>query len=247
MINCILIDDEQANIENLRALLTRHCPQVNIMAGIRTMEEARVFIERNRPDLLFLDIHMGDRTVFDLLKNLSYTDFEVIFVTAYNHYGIQAVKYAALDYLLKPIDIRELKEAVEKVEKKIATRTRTSQLEFLLENNTGLFPKKIALPMQQEIRYIPVRDIMYCEADNTYTSFYLQEGDHLLVSKPLKEYTDLLKPHGFVRTHQSYLVNPRFVKSWLKEDGGVLLLSTGKKIPVSRPNREAVRRELNPL
>lgn len=245
--NSVLIDDEQANIENLRALLTRHCPQVTVMAGIRTLEEARVFIEQHRPDLLFLDIQMGDSTVFELLQNLTFTDFEVIFVTAYDHYGIQAVKYAALDYLLKPVDIQELKTAVAKVEKKIVAQARTSQLQFLLENHTGLFPKKIALPMHQEIRYVPVQDIIYCEADNTYTSFYLQQEVHLLVSRPLKEYADLLKPHGFIRTHQSYLVNPRFVKSWLKEDGGVLLLSTGKKIPVSKPNREAVKRELNPL
>lgn len=245
--NSVLIDDEQANIENLRALLTRHCPQVTVMAGIRTLEEARVLIEQHRPDLLFLDIQMGDSTVFELLQNLTFTDFEVIFVTAYDHYGIQAVKYAALDYLLKPVDIQELKAAVAKVEKKIAAQARTSQLQFLLENHTGLFPKKIALPMHQEIRYVPVQDIIYCEADNTYTSFYLQQEVHLLVSRPLKEYADLLKPHGFIRTHQSYLVNPRFVKSWLKEDGGVLLLSTGKKIPVSKPNREAVKRELNPL
>lgn len=245
--NSVLIDDEQANIENLRTLLTRHCPQVTVMAGIRTLEEARVFIEQHRPDLLFLDIQMGDSTVFELLQNLTFTDFEVIFVTAYDHYGIQAVKYAALDYLLKPVDIQELKTAVAKVEKKIVAQARTSQLQFLLENHTGLFPKKIALPMHQEIRYVPVQDIIYCEADNTYTSFYLQQEVHLLVSRPLKEYADLLKPHGFIRTHQSYLVNPRFVKSWLKEDGGVLLLSTGKKIPVSKPNREAVKRELNPL
>lgn len=247
MINGVLVDDEPANIENLRALLTRYCPQVNILGGLSTIPEAEAFIEDHRPDLLFLDIRMGDQTVFDLLQNLTFSDFEVIFVTAYDHYGIQAIKYAALDYLLKPVDTEELRSAVAKAEKKIASQVRSSQLHFLLENYKNIFPGKIALPMHQEIRYVLVQDIVYCEADNTYTFFYLQDGARLLVSKPLKEYTDLLKPLGFLRTHQSYLVNPRFVKSWLKEDGGVLLLSGGKKIPVSKPNRNAVKRELNKL
>ena len=239
----ILIDDEISNLENLRTLLTKHCPQVNIVATAQTAADAVVVIENYTPDLVFLDIQIGEQTGFDVLSSLPNRNFEVIFVTAYNQYGIQAVKFAALDYLLKPVDIDELKTAVSKAEHKLAAQTQTTQLDFLLQQLKTPQPavSKIALPMQSEIRYIALSEIIRCEADNTYTFFFLANGEKILVSKSLKEYADLLKPNGFLRTHQSHLVNPNFVKSWLKEDGGVLLLTSGEKIPVSKPNKEAVK------
>lgn len=239
----ILIDDEISNLENLRTLLTKHCPQVNIVATAQTVSDAVNVVENYTPDLVFLDIQMGEQTGFDVLSSLPNRNFEVIFVTAYNQYGIQAVKFAALDYLLKPVDIDELQTAVSKVAKKLAERTQSSQLDFLLQQLKTPQPavSKIALPMQSEIRYIALSEIIRCEADNTYTFFFLANGEKILVSKSLKEYADLLKPNGFLRTHQSHLVNPKFVKSWLKEDGGVLLLTSGEKIPVSKPNKEAVK------
>lgn len=239
----ILIDDEISNLENLRTLLTKHCPQVNIVATAQTVADAVNVVENYTPDLVFLDIQMGEQTGFDVLSSLPNRNFEVIFVTAYNQYGIQAVKFAALDYLLKPVDIDELQTAVSKVAKKLAERTQSSQLDFLLQQLKTPQPavSKIALPMQSEIRYIALSEIIRCEADNTYTFFFLANGEKILVSKSLKEYADLLKPNGFLRTHQSHLVNPKFVKSWLKEDGGVLLLTSGEKIPVSKPNKEAVK------
>lgn len=196
--------------------------------------------------MVFLDIQMGEFTGFDILKQLPNRDFEVIFVTAYDHYGIQAVKFAALDYLLKPIDIEELKHAVNKVEQKIVAQLQNSQIDFLMQQlkKPEIGNSKIALQMQSEIRYITLSDIVHCVADNTYTHFFLINGEKLLVSKSLKEYADLLKPKGFLRTHQSHLVNSKYVKSWLKEDGGVLLLSSGRKIPISKPNRDAVKQAL---
>lgn len=239
----ILIDDEISNLENLRTLLEKHCPQVNIAATAQTVSDAVNVVENYTPDLVFLDIQMGEQTGFDVLSSLPNRNFEVIFVTAYNQYGIQAVKFAALDYLLKPVDIDELQTAVSKVAKKLAGRTQSSQLDFLLQQLKTPQPavSKIALPMQSEIRYIALSEIIRCEADNTYTFFFLANNEKLLVSKSLKEYADLLKPNGFIRTHQSHLVNPTFVKSWLKEDGGILLLTSGEKIPVSKPNKEAVK------
>lgn len=239
----ILIDDEISNLENLRTLLEKHCPQVNILATAQNISDAISAIEKHSMDVIFLDIQMGEQTGFDVLKQLPVRNFEVIFVTAYDHYGIQAVKFAALDYLLKPVDIEELIAAVNKAEQKLAAQTQTAQLDFLLQQIKSPQPavSKIALPMQSEIRYIALSEIMRCEADNTYTFFFLANNEKLLVSKSLKEYADLLKPNGFLRTHQSHLVNPAFVKSWLKEDGGVLLLTSGEKIPVSKPNKEAVK------
>ena len=249
MMRAVLVDDEISNLENLQALLEKHCPQVSVLAMAQSVGDAVDVIGKYLPNLVFLDIQMGDKTGFDLLKLLPWRYFEVVFVTAYDQYGIQAVKFAALDYLLKPIDIEELMDAVNKAEYKLATQKQNSQLEFLLqqlkksEKNVG----KIALQMQSEIRYVTLSEIVRCEADNTYTHFILANGEKILVSKSLKEYADLLHPNGFVRTHQSHLVNPKYVKSWLKEDGGILLLMSGEKIPISRPNRNMVKLALQQL
>ena len=249
MIRAVLIDDEISNLENLRTLLQKHCPQVTIIATAQNVGDAVDAIEKHSPDLVFLDIQMGEQTGFDVLKLLSMRNFEVIFVTAYDQYGIQAIKFAALDYLLKPIDIEELMNAVNKAEHKSVTQIQISQLDFLLQQlkkpETNI--SKIALQMQSEIRYVPLSEIIRCEADNTYTHFFLSNGEKILVSKSLKEYADLLRPSGFLRTHQSHLVNPIYVKSWLKEDGGVLLLMFGEKIPVSKPNKDTVKQALQQL
>ncbi len=242
----VLIDDEISNLENLRTLLEKHCPQVSIIATAQTVSTALDSVLKYTPDLLFLDIQLGDKTGFDVLQQLPARDFEVIFVTAYDHYAIQAVKCAALDYLLKPIDIEELVLAVDKARAKLATQKQTAQLDFLLQQlqkpDTSL--NKIALQMQQEIRYVSLSDIVRCEADNTYTQFFLSNGEQIMVSKSLKEYADMLCPNGFLRTHQSHLINPKYVKSWLKEDGGILLLLSGQKIPISKPNKDAVKQAL---
>lgn len=242
----VLIDDEISNLENLGALLEKHCPQVTIASTAQTVAAAVDAIVNYSPDLVFLDIQMGERTGFDVLRLLPERNFEVIFVTAYDHYGIQAVKFAALDYLLKPIDIEELTIAVNKAKQKITKQTQSSQLDFLMQQLTkpDVNESKIALQMQGEIRYVTLSEIVRCEADNTYTHFFLSNEEKLLVSKSLKEYADLLRPHGFLRTHQSHLVNPKYVKSWLKEDGGILLLLSGEKIPISKPNRDTVRQAL---
>lgn len=245
----ILVDDEHSNLENLRTLLEKHCPQVTIIASAQNVADAVDAIEKYSPDLMFLDIQMGEQTGFDVLKLLPTRNFEVIFVTAYDQYGIQAVKFAALDYLLKPIDIEELVNAVSKAEHKRATQLQSSQLDFLMQQlkKPETAVSKIALQMQSEIRYVNLSEIIRCEADNTYTHFFLSGDEKILVSKSLKEYADLLRPNGFLRTHQSHLINPKYVKSWLKEDGGILLLVSGEKIPISKPNKETVKKALQQL
>lgn len=245
--NVILIDDEIGNSENLKSLLNKHCSAVNVLCACIEINDAASKITSLQPDLIFLDIQMGKQSGFDFLRKVSQRNFEVIFVTAYDKYGIEAIKFAALDYLLKPIDINELKDAVAKAEKKIAERKNNIQLDFLIQNLKQIEHKqpKIALPQQQEIRYVQVQDIVRCEAKNSYTFFCLSNGDKILVSKSLKEYAEMLQPYGFMRTHQSHLVNPSFVKSWRKEDGGSLLLNDGTKIPVSKMNKDFVRQALS--
>ncbi|MCY1662557.1 LytR/AlgR family response regulator transcription factor [Chryseobacterium sp. SL1] len=243
----VIVDDERANIENLHILLNKYCPKIKIIATATQIEEAVGILGLHHPDLLFLDIQLGKRTGFDLLKQVTEKTFEVIFVTAFDQYGIQAVKFAALDYLLKPVNPDELIGAVAKASQRIQNKMQNEQLNFLIQQvqKPEKISQKIALQQHHEIRYVDVDEILRCEADNTYTFFFLTNGDKILISKPLKEYSDLLKPNGFLRTHQSHLVNPLFVKSWLKEDGGILLLKNGDRIPVSKSNRESVKAYLS--
>jgi two-component system, LytTR family, response regulator len=243
----ILVDDEQSNIDNISALLKKYCPSVNILSAATDIYEAEKLIKHHQPDLLFLDIQMGEQTGFDLLNLIEDKNFEVVFVTAFDKYGIEAIKFAALDYLLKPVVIADLVLAVNKAVEKIAMRDKNKQLHFLLNHikSGHQLPTKIALPQLHEIRYVPVNEIVRCEADNSYTFFYLSSGERILISRSIKEYNDLLKPLSFLRVHQSHLVNKTFVKSWLKEDGGCLLLTNGDKVPVSRPNRGVVQQALS--
>lgn len=203
----IVVDDESSNIENLAILLEKYCPHVNLLASATNINSALDLIGMYKPDILFLDIQIGEHTGFDLLKSNPVKNFEVIFITAFDKYGIDAIKFSALDYLLKPITIPDLIIAVNKAEKKLAEKQKNSQLEFLLNHikNKQITPTKIALPQLQEIRYVSVDEIIRCEADNSYTLFYLVNGDRIVVSRSIKEYVNLLKPIRFLRTHQSHL------------------------------------------
>ncbi|WP_224746532.1 LytR/AlgR family response regulator transcription factor [Mucilaginibacter rigui] len=247
MIKTLIIDDETSNRENLQQLLQVYAPDVQICALSENVDDALRAIILHRPQLVFLDIQLHGRSGFDLLKQLGDIDFEIIFVTAYDQYGIQAIKFAALDYLLKPIDIDELKHAVDKARKAIQQKQKNERLNHLLDylKDDKKNPSRIALPMFSETRYVNIPDIVRCEADNTYTKFVIIGGEHILVSKTLKEYADMLTGQGFIRAHQSHLVNMSYIKSWLREDGGSLLLTDNTKIPVSKLNREKVKAALS--
>ncbi len=246
-IRSIIIDDEPNNIENLQILLNQYCPEINIVATAMNADSGIDAIQTYQPDLIFLDIQMPRKSGFDLLKAFTNINFEIIFITAYDQYGIQAIKFSALDYLLKPININELKLAVEKARQKIIAKQKdyniVNLLEYIRSGNKEI--PKIALPTLQEIMYVRVDEIIRCEASNNYTLFYLQNGEKVLVCKTLKEFAELLTPHNFIRTHQSHLVNLHFVKSFLREDGGTLFLTDQTKVPISRQNRDMVKEKLN--
>ena len=246
-IRSIIIDDELNNIENLQGIINAHCPGVEVVATASSAADAAMLIRLYKPDLLFLDIQMPGQTGFDLLKAFEKIDFEIIFITAYDQYGIQAIKFSALDYLLKPININELKLAVEKAAQKIHGHKANHNIDNLLDYiRAGVnHVPKIALPALAETMYVKVTEIIRCEASNNYTNFYLITGEVVLVCKTLKEFADVLRVHDFLRTHQSHLVNLHFVKSYLKEDGGTLLLNDQTKIPISRQNRETVKQMLS--
>ncbi len=242
----LIVDDEASNRENLQQLLKVYADDVQVCAVAETVADALVAIKQHQPQLVFLDIQLHAQTGFDLLKQLGEINFEIIFITAYNQYAIQAIKFSALDYLLKPIDIDELTAAINKARRSIQQKQKNERLGYLLEylkDENKTIPR-IALPMLGETRYVNIADIIRCQADNTYTLFVLNNGEQILVSKTLKEYADMLTGHHFIRTHQTHLVNRAYIKSWLREDGGSLLLTDQTKIPISKLNREKVKAAL---
>ncbi|MDJ1469356.1 LytTR family DNA-binding domain-containing protein [Cytophagaceae bacterium DM2B3-1] len=243
----VLIDDEQHNLDNLTALLAQYCPQVEVSATALDAETGKNFLYEHQPDLLFLDIQMPGQTGFGLLQSLSHYDFEVIFVTAYDQHAIQAFRFAAVDYLLKPVDITLLQSAVQRAMKQRLLKVHNQQLEnlmHLLKTQQVKEDQRIALATTKETHFVRVSDIIRCESSNNYTTFSLTDEEELLVCKPIYEYEDILKDYGFIRCHQSHLVNKKYIRSWKKEYGDFLLLTNGKEIPVSRGKKEEVKKAL---
>ncbi len=248
MINALIIDDEQNNIENLKTLVEKNCTAVNIVATALNTDSGKEMIYHHKPDLVFLDIQMPGKSGFDLLQSLHSDAFEIIFVTAYDQYALQAIKFSAVDYLLKPINVVELTNAVDKAAKKIIDKKQNEQLQNLLsflQNRYNKETHRIALPTLKETRFVLTDIIVRCESTNNYTTFYLNNKEKLVVSKPIYEYEELLNNYNFIRCHQSHLVNKRYVRSWIKTDGGYLLLEDGSQVPVSKNKREIVKAALN--
>lgn len=247
MITAVIIDDEQNNIDNLKALLQKHCVNVHIISTALNANEGQLIISLQKPDLVFLDIQMPNKSGFDLLRSLPGISFEIIFVTAFDQYALQAIKFSAVDYLLKPINVNDLKAAVEKAAERITSKKQNLQLEnliSLLQNQYNKDTHRIALPTLKETRFVFTNVIIRCESNNNYTTFYLENKEKLIVSKPIYEYEELLSNYGFIRCHQSHLVNKKFIKSWIKSDGGYLLLEDGTQVPVSKSKREKLKQLL---
>ncbi len=247
MTTCVIIDDEPNNILNLQMLLQKHCSGISVLATATSAEEGSQIILKHQPDVVFLDIQMPDKNGFQLLQSLPKLNFEIVFVTAYDQYGIQAVKFAALDYLLKPIKVEELQMAVNKATEKSVLKKQNMQLQNLIEvlkQSNKKEEQRIALPSAKETRFVQTGSIIRCKSQNSYTFFYLNNNEKILVSKPIYEYEELLEEYGFIRCHQSHLVNKKFIRSWIKNDGDFLLLEDGTEVPVSRQKKDFVKRLL---
>ena len=242
ILKAILIDDELKSRNNLRQLLLKYCANVEIIAEAGSALEALPLIRRLKPDLLFLDIEMGEVSGFDLLKILNgQQNFEVIFVTAFDKYGIQAVKTCAIDYLLKPINILELSNAVEKATLQINPKKENERLKELIANiDRGDDEQRIAIPLSDKIEFLAIHKIIRLEAEGNYTHIYLDNQKHYLVCKTLKEYQELLESHHFIRTHQSHLINFRKISAYVKIDGGYIAMEDGSQAPISRQKRDEV-------
>ncbi|GAB2559646.1 LytR/AlgR family response regulator transcription factor [Spirosoma areae] len=234
----ILVDDEKHCRDVLALLLAKYCPQITLMASCADGAEGVEAIDRHHPDLVFLDIEMPGMSGFDLLKACRFTGFRVIFTTAYNEYAIQAIRHNALDYILKPIDKDELRQAVAKAEEAISVRPSSQVDEFVAYLNRQKTGDRIALPTMEGLQILQSEEIYYCESDGGYTHFFLTNGKAVLISKTLKEVEDVLESKGFCRVHHGYLINVRYVQKYIRGDGGEVIMANNKNIPVSRNKKQ---------
>lgn len=236
MLKAILIDDEQSSLNSLKQKILQHCAEVKIIAICDDPQEGSMAIDTLKPDLVFLDIEMPVINGFTLLQQLTYKNFELIFVTAYDHYAIKAIRYSALDYLVKPVEIKDLKNAVNRVIEKRNNSAPNYQLELLLENmvNEKMKFKRIAIPTTQGLQFIKIEEIIYLEASVNYTKFYLSHNLKYTVSKTLKDFEDMLPDDTFLRIHNSYIINKSFVEKYVRGEGGQVILSNGAMLDVSK-------------
>src|SRR4026207_2080749 len=242
MIRAVIIDDEKDSIDTLKWKLENYCPDVSVISSFEKPADGVSYLKKNPVDLLFLDIEMPMLTGFDVLEELGRDiSFDIIFITAYDNFGIQAVKFSALDYLLKPVQNRELKDAIDKHLKKAQHKTPTEQIDVLLQNvNAEKKGKvgKIALASKESIEFVDPHQIVCCEANSNYTNIYLAEGRKKVISKTLKEFEDMLTFYNFFRPHNSFLINLRRVNEFIRGDGGYLVMENKMKIPVAKNKRE---------
>lgn len=241
-ITSIIVDDEDKSRDNLRVLLAEYCPSVEITGEANSAATALKLIKQLEPQLIFLDIEMPGGSGFQLLQSLpAPRNFEVIFVTAYDHYGIAAVKACAIDYVLKPIDALELSGAVGKAITQIIPQQENNRLRELIANiGKPMAENRIAFPLADKIIFAAPEDIIRLEAAGNYTHVYISGQKKIIVCKTLKEYNDLLTGQHFIRTHQSHLVNSRKITAWIKTEGGAISMEDGSQVPVSRQRKEEV-------
>ena len=238
----VVVEDENKTRNTMVEILKNYCPDVDSVFEAYDVKTGLSTISENLPDLLLLDVSLGDGTSFDILQQLNYKDFKIIFLTAHEHYAFQAIKFSALDYLIKPVNPKELIEAVANAAKELDRNQTELKLNALLENinNTSKEDKKIVLKTSESIFLVNVKDIIRCEADDCYTTFYTIDGKKILVSKTLKEYDEMLSDNGFFRPHQSHIINLYYVERFDKHFGGTLFMKDGSKIPVASRKRDAL-------
>ncbi|MEO0468019.1 MAG: LytTR family DNA-binding domain-containing protein [Bacteroidota bacterium] len=236
-IKAILVDDEKHSVATLAWKLERFCPEVEVLAQFTDASEALDYLQNHPPDLLFLDIEMPRLNGFELLEELGEkASFEVILTTAYDEFGIRAVKANVMDYLLKPVQNQELKASIEKFKKK-----RGVQTEVLFSSQPTIEKQaanKIALATKESIEFVEPDEIVACSSDSNYTMIYLKDGRKKLISRTLKDVESWLKGHRFFRVHNSHLVNLQHVREYIRADGGYLMLSNGMNFPVARNRKE---------
>lgn len=228
MIKALIVDDEENGRQILQNMLRDYCTGVEIVGTAASVKEARSLADEHFPDVVFLDIEMPVENGFKLLEYYEELPFEVVFTTAYDQYAVKAFKFSALDYLLKPIDLEELRNSVEKVKenKHISKKKQYDSLQFNINNNL----KKLALPTLEGYSFVDLDEIIYCEASNNYTIIYVTNGVKTVVSKTLREYEDLLVEFNFFRVNRSHLINLKYIQEYRRARRPVIIMSDGKEI-----------------
>ncbi|MCD8439690.1 LytR/AlgR family response regulator transcription factor [Tenacibaculum finnmarkense] len=239
-LTAIIVDDTPSALEMLQNDILTHHQEIEIIGTAKSVVEAAILLQKLQPDILFLDIMLGDGTGFDVLEIHPNLTSKVIFVTASDEFAIKAFKFAAIDYILKPYSNDDLSTAIDKAKNQI--KPAIEQLSVLQESikQPNLRPKKISLNTTDKIVVVNLDDIVRCKSDNNYTEFFFIDGQHLLVSKTLKYFADMLKEFNFIRIHQSHLVNIQYIKEFIKSDGGYLVLKNKITVPVSVRKRNEV-------
>jgi two-component system LytT family response regulator len=239
-LKAIIIDDEASSRNTLRQKIITYCPDVEVITECENGEQGIHAIETLKPHIVFLDVEMPRMNGFVMLQQLKNQHFELIFTTAYDHYAIRAIRYSALDYLVKPVEVKELQAAVAKAKQKISSPGSDQRIETLLHNlveeRTG--NKRLAVPSMEGLSFIEVNDIIYLEAESNYTIIHLYPTGKLTVSKTLKDFEDLLSPAIFLRIHHSHIINKDHIQKYLKGEGGQVVMRNGKVLDVSRRKKE---------
>lgn len=247
MLKSIIVDDEKHCVDRLSFLLEKYSDIIEITAICSTVEDAKKSIEKILPDILFLDVHLYEETAFDLLKKLDTINFEIVFITAFDNYAIDAFKYAALDYLLKPIEEESFEKTIDKLKKKTSLKDIADKMDVLfynLQNKNAAF-NKIVVPTMEGLEFIKIDDIIRCQSDNTYTHIFLKGNKRKTVSKTLKHYENLLEQHHFFRIHHSHLVNISCIDKYIKGKGGYIITSDGAHIEVAVRRKEEFIKKLH--
>ncbi|WPP49471.1 LytR/AlgR family response regulator transcription factor [Catalinimonas niigatensis] len=249
MIRALIIDDETDAREVLRMAIEKYCPEVSLMGVYESPEQGLKAIQEQQPDLVFLDVQMPQMSGFDLLQQASPLSFEVIFVTAHDQYAIKAIRFSALDYLLKPVDVDDLMHAVSKVQERLQQKNSAPQYQSVL-NNIQYRARKIdrlAVPTLEGIEFFETDDIIYCQADGNYTRLFLTHHPGRLISKNLKDFEHLLAASGFCRVHHSSLINMKHIQKYVKGEGGYVILTDNHHVDISRRKKEEFLSLLNKL
>ncbi|MCA6365376.1 MAG: response regulator transcription factor [Bacteroidetes bacterium] len=244
MMKAILIDDSADAREGLKADITRWCPQLKIVGEASGMAEGLQLLRSTACDVVFLDIQLGDGDGFQLLEQLGTTHARIIFTTGLDNFGIRAIKFSALDYLLKPVDPDELIAAVNKLENLQAPPAENLRLFKEQYKQPAQNLRRLALNSSDRVHVVQINDIVRCESDRNYTTFYLLNAKPIVVTRTLKEYEDLLEPSGFVRVHHSHLINLEHLKTFMKNEGGYAVMSDGSNVPVSVRKKEDLLKAL---
>jgi two-component system LytT family response regulator len=246
MIKTLIIDDEQVAVNVLNLMIERHLPEITTIRSLTNPAQAPQLITEYKPDIVFLDIEMPYQSGFELLKSLPGISFDIVFTTAYDKYAIQAIKFSALDYLLKPIDADELRETFNRfLQKSIANQNKDAGVKNLLANlqQQNKTYHKLALPTTNGLHFFLPQDIIRCEGMSNYTKFYFSNHHSIITSKTIKEYEEILIPHKFIRTHKSHLINAEFVSAYASQSSNIIM-KDGSLVEVSRRRKKEVLEEL---